>query len=120
MKGQGPVDQLTRPVRLLQLLAITASVALTTCQAADELKADLAATSETKTAAAAPEQLRALRRQVGEVDAAYGAYTNAIENDQKDRLWEAYVQTNDSIIPKILEAVRLTPDSPMAFELLEW
>jgi thiol-disulfide isomerase/thioredoxin len=66
------------------------------------------------------EQLNALRKQVNDADAAYGEYTKAAEGDQKEKLWKAYVQADDSVIPKILEAVRQNPSSPMAFDLLEW
>jgi thiol-disulfide isomerase/thioredoxin len=54
------------------------------------------------------------------VDAAYEAYTKATESEERDKLWNAYVLANDSIITKILEDVRQAPSSPMAYDLLLW
>jgi thiol-disulfide isomerase/thioredoxin len=106
-------------IGLMWLLEIAGLIS-NTCQATDAPTTNLPAASTTDKTVDVSEQLNALRRQVNDVDAAYGAYTKAAEGDQKEKLWEAYVQANDAVIPKILEAVRQNPRSPTAFELLEW
>lgn len=102
------------------LLSIAACLANNIGHAIDESTTDAPAKSVTNTAVDASEQLGALQRQILDVAGAYGAYTNAADGVQKDRLWGAYVQANDSVIPEILTVVRQNPSSPMAFGLLEW
>ena len=102
------------------MLAATAGLAFNVCQAADELKADLSTNSTTKARVEASEDLKALRAQVDKVNSAYKAYLNATDGDQRHKLWEAYEQANDALIPEILGANRNAPNSPEVFELLEW
>lgn len=88
-------------------------------QAADEPKTN-ASVSDTKTTVEASDPLGTLRREADDVDAAYADYLKAPAGDEKDRLWNTYTQTNDSVIPKILDGVGQFPNAPTAFGLLEW
>src|SRR6266446_2709056 len=97
MKGLNHIKLLKWTARRMWLLNIAAAGLVTnTSQATDESKTNAPVISLTNTALDASEQLSALHKQVNDVAAAYGAYTNAVEGNQKEKLWEAYVQANDS------------------------
>src|SRR5579871_3911659 len=100
---------------------VVAGIYLLTCtaQAADQSKLSVAF-SEIKTPADASDPLTTLRKAADAVGAAYTTYEKATDRDQNEKLWTAYTQTNDSLVPKIVDAVRQSPTSPEAFGLLEW
>jgi thiol-disulfide isomerase/thioredoxin len=90
------------------------------CQAADEPKPNVPAGADTQTTGDVSDALRSLRREVDNVGAARAAYAKASGVDEEEKLWAVYYHTNDAVIPKIIDGVRLNPTSPLAFELLEW
>lgn len=100
------------------MLGITLAINL--CEATDQTATNFVTILDGKATADASEQLKALRGQIDNVDAVYAAYGKANEKDQSEKLWQAYVQTNDSVIPKILKEVRRAPTTPVSFELLNW
>ncbi len=88
-------------------------------QAADEAETN-ATVSDMKTNANAPDPLSALRVEANGVQLAYAAYQKMTDADKQEKLWTVYMQTNDSMVPRIIEGVREHPNSPLAFGLLEW
>lgn len=113
------------PMRLLlertRQVAIVALVIGLRCTgyAAGEAKTD-AAVSDAKAIVDASDPLRTLRGEVDNVDAAYAAFMKMTGDAEKEQSWKTYTQTNDSVVPKILDGVRQSPTSPTAFGLLEW
>lgn len=103
---------------LIALVAAGIYMFTRTAQAADESKLTVAF-SEIKTADAS-DPLTDLRKAADAVDAACAAYLKSTDRDQNDKLWKVYTQTNDPLVPKIVDAVRRSPTSPEAFGLLEW
>ncbi len=61
-------------------------------------------------------ELKALRK---EVDDAEAAYINAPE-DQSKTLWQTYRDRSSENLPKIMALVRQDPTSARALEMLEW
>lgn len=68
----------------------------------------------------APEGLRALQQEVDGVEASWASMVKAVDKQERTRFWEQYVQANDPLIAKIVERVRHSPESDLAFRLLEW
>jgi thiol-disulfide isomerase/thioredoxin len=71
-------------------------------------------------AADASDDLTTLRREVDGVSAIYKAYEKATKQDEQEKLWKTYMETNDALLPRVFEGVRKSPSSPLAFGLLEW
>ncbi len=100
---------------------VTGAIALFLCtgRAADEAKTETSvfdAKSEVETS----DPLGSLRRATDQVDGIYEAYLKAADRARQEGIWKNYIQTNDSVVPKIPDGVRQFPDSPSAFGLLEW
>ena len=68
----------------------------------------------------ASEGLRALQQEVDGVEASWASMVKAVDKQERTRFWEQYVQANDPLIAKIVERVRHSPESDLAFRLLEW
>ena len=90
-----------------------------TCHAADALKTNESVV-DANSKLVAVDSPESLRRQIDDVAAAYKAYDKAPRGDETENAWQAYVKTNDAVIPKIVDTVRQFPASPGTFELLEW
>jgi thiol-disulfide isomerase/thioredoxin len=94
------------------------------CPAADEPKPNVPASAAPHTTVGTSDALRSLLREIDNVGAARAAYDAAYKKasgaDEEDKLWDVYYHTNDAVIPKIIVGVRQNPNSPLAFELLEW
>ena len=72
-----------------------------------------------KTVITNAEQMKALRKEVDDAEAAY-LKAIASRDDQIDKLWVAYRQINDTNLPKIFELARQEPASETAFEMFGW
>ncbi|HEX4265522.1 MAG TPA: hypothetical protein VH597_14395 [Verrucomicrobiae bacterium] len=116
-KYKSHVNLFLERTKLVMIVAIVVGSFPRTGKAAEESKTNALST---KTVVDASDPLGSLRREADAVDAAHAAYSNETDEAQKDKFWKAYVQTNDSLIPKILDGVRQFPTSPTAFGLLEW
>jgi tetratricopeptide (TPR) repeat protein len=70
------------------------------------------------------EQLKALRKEVDDAEAAYlkaiQEYKEGDPADKIDKLWKAYVAKADETMPKVVELARKDPKSADAFDALEW
>lgn len=110
---------LSRWAGVVSLFAAATCLFVYPAQAVDESKLTVAF-SDTKATADASGPLTTLRKSADAVDAAYAAYEKATDRDQNEKLWTAYTQTNDSLVPKIMDGVRESPTAPEAFGLLEW
>ena len=120
MRGGELIPLFSKTFRALTFLTAVAGLLLSPCQAADGSKTNAPATPATKTPVEVSDQLKMLRKRVDEVDSAYAAYVKGIDSDQRSKLWEVYTRENDALIPRILEVVRRAPNSPAAFELIQW
>ena len=90
------------------------------CEATDQTVTRSLAIPDNQSTSYNSEQLKDLRSKIDNVEAVYAAYGKVNDKDQSEKLWQGYVQTNDAIIPKILEEVRRAPTTPVSFELLNW
>ena len=103
--------------KLILIVAVMIGLAPRTVRAAEERTNT--ATLDSKASADA-DLLKNLRKEVDGVEALYAAYSKTTNDDLSAKYWKAYTETNDSLVPKVFDAVRQSPNSPMAFGLLEW
>src|SRR6185503_13179155 len=97
--------------RLVTVIAVAIGLFPCRGQTADEPRTTMAIT-DTKTMVDASDPLGTLRSEVDNVDAAYEACQKATSDDQREATWNRYVETNDAVVPKIVEGVRQSPTSP--------
>ncbi|HEY5297534.1 MAG TPA: TlpA disulfide reductase family protein [Verrucomicrobiae bacterium] len=77
--------------------------------------------ADTKTIISNAEQMKTLRKEVDDAEAAYMKSAVSDENsDQTEKLWNSYKQLNNTNFPKIFELARQQPKSERAFEMFEW
>jgi thiol-disulfide isomerase/thioredoxin len=103
------MKQRTSPIALACLLA---AVLMLQTYGADETNL----TAEPKTILSIDGQMKVLRR---EVDDAQAAYLQA-SGDEKEKLWEVYSQINDLNLSKIFDLARQEPASGTAFTMFKW
>jgi hypothetical protein len=66
-------------------------------------------------------QMRALRKEVDDAEAAYAKATKIDESsDQTEKFWNSYSQTCQTNLPKIFNLARLEPKSESSFEMFGW
>jgi thiol-disulfide isomerase/thioredoxin len=110
------MNSLKEAVRLLLMVVTAAGSASGRSWAADGLQTNLPATP-TKADVSVTEQLKALKK---EVDDAEAAYVKETDSEKDDKLWLVYGNANKANIPRVIELVRQDPTSTVAFEMLEW
>ncbi len=110
-------------MKLAGILLLAAALTLGTSHGAEEIKTNSLA--DTKTAIPNAEQMKALRKEVDDAEAAFdGAFMKAEghgdRSDQAEKLWSIYTHLDDTNLPKIFELARREPASDTAFEMFEW
>ncbi len=113
-----PINRLSKVAGFVMMVAAAIGLFSVASRAADE--ATNAAISNGNTSTDASDPLSTLREEANGVHVANAAYEKATDRDQSEKLWSAYTQTNDAMIPRVIEGVRQYPNSPLAFGLLEW
>jgi thiol-disulfide isomerase/thioredoxin len=109
-----PTNRVSTGLSKLRGVVAAAAIALTACQGAETPAATDGIPGQPGVSFA--ESLK----QIQAVQAAREAYSNEANEARKEALWQAYTQTNDATVPRVLETVRQAPGTPNAFNLLAW
>jgi hypothetical protein len=66
------------------------------------------------------DQLKALRKEVDDAEAAYLKLFSDGNEEKVDAAWREYIKTADATMPRVVELAAANPKAPEAFEALEW
>jgi len=107
-------------MKLANIFLLAAALTLGTSRGADELKTNSLA--DTNTAGSNVEQMKTLRKEVDDAEAAYmkAFHDESVSKDQTEKLWVFYTHINETNLPKIFELARQEPASETAFEMFGW